>query len=103
MQAAIDEEVLFSNWEVAAEIAHVFEAEFDWETTEDISDEMNDKVPVYKFAELGEITGGILMPGSDAKLVPASAGALFADPLKCTDSLMNVIDERLPEPVSPTM
>ena len=103
VQSAIDEEVLFSNWEVAAEIAHVFEEELDWETTEDISDEMNDKVPAYKFAELGEITGGILLPAPDARLVPASTDALFADPLKCTDSLMNVIDERLPKPVSPTL
>ena len=65
--------------------------------------EMNDKVPAYKFAELGEITGGILLPAPDARLVPASTDARFADPLKCTDSLMNVIDERLPKPVSPTL
>ncbi len=28
VEAAIDEDILFSNWEVAAEIAHVFEVDF---------------------------------------------------------------------------
>ena len=44
VEAAIDEDILFSNWEVAAEIAHVFEVDFEWEGTDDISDEMSDTV-----------------------------------------------------------
>ena len=40
--AAIDEEVLLSNWEVAADIAGIFEVECGWESTDDISEEMDD-------------------------------------------------------------
>lgn len=101
VQAAIDENVELSNWEVAAEISHIFEIEHEWEDTEDISAEMDDTVPAYKYAEVGEILGGVLIPTEDAALIPV-ADAAFADPLKCTDSLMNVIAERLPEPASPT-
>ena len=72
----IDEEVLFSNWEVAAEIAHAFEEEPGGRPPNDISDETNDEVRAYKFAELGEITGGILLPAPDAETVwPASETA----------------------------
>ena len=100
VEAAIDEDVLLSNWEVAAEISHVFEIDHDWEDTDDISKEMDDMVPSYKYAELDEILGGVLTP-ADAKLVAVADGA-FVDPLKCTDSLMNVIKERLPKPANPT-
>ena len=100
VDAAIDEGVLMSNWEVAAEISHVLEIDHNWEDTDDISAEMDDMVPAYKYAELGEVLGGVLTPDA-AKLVTVEDGA-FADPLKCTDSLMNVIKERLPKPVSPT-
>ena len=101
VQAAIDEGVALSNWEVAAEIAHVYEVDYDWESTADISDEMDDTVPRYKYAEVGEILGGVLTPTEEARLVPVGNG-VFADPLKCTDSLMNVIVERIPEPADPT-
>ncbi|MDO4745206.1 MAG: molybdopterin-dependent oxidoreductase, partial [Bacillota bacterium] len=100
VEAAIDEGVLLANWEVAAEISHVFEIDHDWEDTDDISMEMDDMVPSYKYAELDEVLGGVLTP-ADAKLVPVADGA-FVDPLKCTDSLMNVIAERLPKPANPT-
>lgn len=101
VQAAIDEDVELSNWEVAAEIAHIFEVDHEWEDTEDISDEMDDTVPRYKYAEVGEVLGGVLAPTADAKLVAAGEG-VFADPVKCTDSLMNVIAERLPKAANPT-
>ena len=101
VQAAIDENVELSNWEVAAEIAHVFEVDYEWEDTDDISDEMYDAVPAYKYAELDEVLGGVLAPTEDAKLVAVEDGK-FADPIKCTDSLMNVIAERLPKPANPT-
>ncbi len=100
VEAAINEDVVLSNWEVAAEIAHVFEVDYTWEDTEDISIEMDDEIPAYKYAEIGEVLGGVLVP-ADAKLVAVADGA-FADPIKCTDSLMNVIAERLPKPVKPT-
>ena len=101
VQAAIDENVALSNWEVAAEIAHVFEVDYEWEDTDDISDEMYDTVPAYKYAELNEVLGGVLAPTEAAKLVAVVDGK-FADPIKCTDSLMNVIAERIPKPANPT-
>lgn len=101
VQAAIDENVALSNWEVAAEIAHIFEVDYEWEGTDDISEEMCDTVPAYKYAELDEVLGGVLAPTEEAGLVPVGEGK-FADPIKCTDSLMNVIIERLPKPANPT-
>ncbi len=100
VEAAIDEDVELSNWEVAAEIAAIFEVELPWEDTVDISREMDDCVPAYKYGEVGEILGGVLVP-VEPKLVVVD-GDKFADPIKCTDSLMNVIAERLPKMVSPT-
>ena len=94
VEQAIEEDVVFSNWEVAAELAHVYEVEMPFDDVEDISDEMNDKLPVYRYAEMGEIYGGVL-ECRDAKLVAAADGE-FVAPLHCTDHLMNMIDERLP-------
>ena len=94
VEQAIEEDVVFSNWEVAAELAHVYEVEMPFDDVEDISDEMNDKLPVYRYAEMGEIYGGVL-ECKDAKLVAAADGE-FVAPLHCTDHLMNMIDERLP-------
>ena len=94
VEQAIEEDVVFSNWEVAAELAHVYEVEMPFDDVEDISDEMNDKLPVYRYAEMGEIYGGVL-ECKDVKLVAAADGE-FVAPLHCTDHLMNMIDERLP-------
>ena len=101
VQAAIEEDVELSNWEIAAEIAHVFEVDYEWENTEDISVAMNDEVPAYKYAVVDEVLGGVLKPADDARLA-VIGDAKFADPIKCTDSLMNVIAERLPKPANPT-
>ena len=101
VQAAIEEDVELSNWEIAAEIAHVFEVDYEWENTEDISAAMNDEVPAYKYAVVDEVLGGVLKPAEDARLAVVG-DAKFADPIKCTDSLMNVIAERLPKPANPT-
>ena len=101
VQAAIEEDVELSNWEIAAEIAHVFEVDYEWENTEDISAAMNDEVPAYKYAVVDEVLGGVLKPADDARLA-VIGDAKFADPIKCTDSLMNVIAERLPKPANPT-
>ncbi|MEG0829740.1 MAG: FAD-dependent oxidoreductase [Anaerovoracaceae bacterium] len=98
VQQAIVEEIDFNNWEIAAEIAHVYEVEFEWEDTFEISAEMEDTLPRYKYAQLGEILGGVLAPTQDGAFVVVGDSA-FVDPLKCTDSLMNVISERLPKPV----
>ena len=101
VQAAIDEDILFSNWEVAAEIAHIFEVDFAWDGTDDISDEMCDTVDAYKYAQIGEVLGGALKPSEDAALVAVADGPVV-DELPCTDSLMQVISMRLPKPANPT-
>ena len=99
--AAIDEDIFLSNWEIAAEIAEIFEEVFGWETEQDISDEMCDTVPAYKYAEIGEVLDGVLVPTDEAKLVVVGDGAAF-DALPCTDSLMQCITDRLPKPANPT-
>jgi formate dehydrogenase major subunit len=95
VRRAADEDVEFSNWEVASEIARVYEVEFPWEDTSDISSEMDDLLPVYRSSALGEVTGGVLAPEKPVLVVVAD-GAL-SDRLPLTDNLMNVIDERLPK------
>jgi formate dehydrogenase major subunit len=95
--AVIDESVIVTNWELAAELAHVYEADFGFEGTYDISVEMDDLVPRYKYGEIGEILGGVLVP-DNPKFVAVSDGA-FAEKLACTDNLMNVTLRRLPRPV----
>ena len=99
--AAIDEDIFLSNWEIAAEIAEIFEEVFGWETEQDISDEMCDTVPAYKYAEIGEVLDGVLVPTDEAKLVVVGDGAAF-DAIPCTDSLMQCITDRLPKPANPT-
>ncbi|MCI6006173.1 MAG: molybdopterin-dependent oxidoreductase, partial [Blautia sp.] len=95
VEQAIEEDVVFNNWEVAAELAHVYEVEMPFDDVEDISDEMNDVLPVYRYAEMGQIYGGVL-ECKGAKLVAVEDAALVA-PLKCTDHLTNMIDARLPK------
>ena len=97
VEAAICEDVTFNNWEVAAELAHVFEAEFGFETETDISVEMDQVLPLYKYAEIGEVLGGVLKP-VHKKLVPVNKTKLV-DELPCTDNLMNVMTERMSEAV----
>lgn len=101
VEAAIDEDILFSNWEVAAEIAHVFEVDFEWDGTDDISDEMSDAVDAYKYAQLNEVLGGVLKPADGAALVAVADGPVVEE-LPCTDSLMQIIMQRLPKPANPT-
>ncbi|MEG0392585.1 MAG: FAD-dependent oxidoreductase, partial [Anaerovoracaceae bacterium] len=100
VESAIDEGVVLSNWEVAAEIAAVYEEDFGFEETEDISLEMDDLIPAYKYAEIGEVLGGVLAP-VDPEFKVVGSG-MFADPKKSTDNLLNIMDERLPRPVKMT-
>jgi len=93
----IDESIIIPNWEIAAELAHVYEVDFGFEDTYDISVEMDDTVPRYKYGSIGEVLGGALVP-DNPKFVAVSDGA-FADKLECTDNLMNVTKKRLPKPV----
>jgi formate dehydrogenase major subunit len=95
VRQATEEDVELSNWEVASEIARVYEVDFLWNDTSDISREMDDRLPGYRVAEPGEVTGGVLTPDK-ASLVVVKDGAL-SDKLPLTDNLMNMIDERLPK------
>jgi formate dehydrogenase major subunit len=96
VQEVADDGVLYSNWEVAQEIARIYEVEFPWEDTDDISLEMEDRLPSYKYAEIGEVFGGVLTPVAK-KLVPVEDGK-FADIMASTDNLLNMIAARLPDP-----
>ncbi len=96
VEKAITEDVELTNWEIAAELANVFEEEFGYEEEADISLEMEDVLPLYKYAEIGEILGGVLTP-AEVKLVPAK-DAKFVDVLPWTDALMDVTTSRLPKP-----
>ncbi|MBQ1396611.1 MAG: FAD-dependent oxidoreductase [Eubacterium sp.] len=97
-EPVIDEEVELYNWEIAAELAYIFENDFGFEDEGDISTEMEDILPLYKYAEMDEILGGTLAP-VEVKLVPA-ADAKLADELPCTDALMNINTLRIPKPFS---
>lgn len=99
VEAAVEEDVDFTNWEIAAEMAHVFEEEFGFEDEADISFEMEDTLPLYKYAEIGEILGGVLSP-IDEKFVSVPTEAMV-DVLPCTDALMNLMSERIPKTVKP--
>jgi formate dehydrogenase major subunit len=95
VQEAVVEDVSYSNWEVAREIAHIYEVEFPWEDTADISTEMEDELPIYRYTEVDEIFGGVLVT-PDPILIPVDDGKLV-NKLAPTDNLMNMIQERLPE------
>lgn len=94
---AISEDVALSNWEIAAELAHVFELEMPFDDTDDIFAEMKDQIDKYKYAKIGEIYGGVLKPESPVLKVVGDAE--FAVPLRSSDNLMNIISRRLPKPV----
>lgn len=98
VNAAINEGVLLSNYQVASEIAHVYEVEFNYRDTSDISIEMEDVLPKYKYAKLGEVYGNVLSP-VNPKFVVVNDGE-FVSVHNCTDNLMNVINERLPKQVN---
>ncbi len=98
VQASVDEDVELSNWEIAAEIAHIFEQDFGYEDAEDISAEMDDNLAKYKYAEIGQVLGGVLKP-FNPKLVSVKTG-VFVDKKRCTDDLMNIITSRLPMPAN---
>lgn len=97
VQQAIYEEVAINNWEIAAELAHVFEVDMPYDDTHDISVEMEDQLYKYKYAELGEVFGGVLTPEKPVLQIVNDSD--YVKPLRCTDNLMNVISQRLPKPV----
>jgi formate dehydrogenase major subunit len=95
---AVAEEVVYNNWQVAAELAHVFEVEMPYDDIDDIIMEMEEVLPGYQDAEIGDIIGGVLCQNGGFTLTPTD-GNVFADALPTTDSLMRKIDALLPKPV----
>ncbi|MEG0156413.1 MAG: molybdopterin oxidoreductase, partial [Anaerovoracaceae bacterium] len=81
-------------------VESAIDEDFGFEETEDISLEMDDLIPAYKYAEIGEVLGGVLAP-VDPEFKVVGSG-MFADPKKSTDNLLNIMDERLPRPVKMT-
>jgi len=100
VEAVCEEEVEYNNWQIAEKIANIFDEDFGFEEEADIADDMDDILPLYKYAEIDEILGGVLVP-EDPKLV-AVADAKLVDELPCTDALMNMMADRLPEVVKAT-
>ena len=100
VESVCEEEVEYNNWQIAEEIANIFDEDFGFEEEADISDDMDDALPLYKYAEIDDILGGVL--GVEApKFVPV-ADAKMVDELPCADALMNMMAERLPEVVPAT-
>lgn len=97
---AIDEEVEFSNFEIAEEIAHVYEEDLGFEDEADISKEMDDLLPLYKYAVVGEVLGGALEV-QNPKFFQVGDGKLYA-PLETTDYQMRLMNSRLPKVVNAT-
>lgn len=96
---AIDEGIVISNWEIAAELAHVFEVDFPFIDEEDISAEMDDVLDSYRYSTLGDVLGGVLAP-FEVKFYEVPKDAKFVDELSCTDALMNLNSSRIPKPYS---
>ena len=94
--AKILSDFVLSSWQIASEIAKVYEVDFGFGSTYDISMEMDDNVPNYKYAMIGEVLGGVLKP-QEPKFVAVADGA-FVDVLDCTDCHMIMTDMRIPIP-----
>ena len=58
---------------------------------------MDDQLPLYKYAELGEIFGGVLSP-IDPKIITVKEAKLIDD-MPVSDTLMKSIIDRIPEVV----
>jgi formate dehydrogenase major subunit len=99
VQAAIDEGIALSNWEIAAELAAILECDLGFDETADITRELAAESPAYRQAR-GTCIGGITLQQAP-KLAVVERGRL-TDPLPCTDHLQQMIRERLPQRVRPT-
>lgn len=100
---AVESEVLFANWEVAAGIASILGNDMPYESVQDIGNEMMDVLPIYKFSDYEEILGGVLYEdGFDSENGKATLTVVesgdFINPLRNTDIMMRKITEKLPKP-----
>lgn len=94
---AVEKEFSLSNWELASEIAKIYEVDFNFKDTYDISVEMDSVLLNYKNSKIGEILGGALEP-KYTKFIEVKE-AQFVEPLYSTDNLMNIISEKLSKTV----
>jgi len=101
VRKAINEGIEMANWEIAAEIADIYEADYGMEDIDDLADALAKRIQAYRKGELFQIFGGISTPVSP-KFVAVDKDSKFVEPMKCTDNLMNMIQERLPNPASMT-
>lgn len=94
--AAVEEEVEYSNWEIPTAMAALLEEDFGFESTEDISIEMDDEVALYKYGQIDEVIDGVLEPIN--KAFEAVEDDKLTDELETTDNLMKIMIERIPKP-----
>ncbi|WP_455538709.1 FAD-dependent oxidoreductase [Terrisporobacter sp.] len=92
VNAAIKEDIELSNIEVATEIAKIYEVDFNFATTCDISAEMKNEVPNYKNSRVG-----VLSPVNPKFVVVGEVEVVTLH--DNSDNLMNVINGRLPKQV----
>ncbi len=62
---------------------------------------MSDAVDAYKYAQLNEVLGGVLEACKDGAALVAVADGPVVEELPCTDSLMQIITQRLFKPAKP--
>lgn len=95
---ALDLDIDYTNWEIAAGIASVLESPMTFKCIDDIT------TKYYGKSRIGEVIGGVLyvdgfgFQDKKARIQPVEDGIMF-DPMKNTDNLMNMIDMKLPKPV----
>ncbi len=93
VEAMICEDVDYSNFEIASEIAKIFEYDFRYDEEFDISTEMFDTMPMYGATQLGEI-----IESEDASCVRRfviPTGNSLVSPLPCSDALTRSIAGRI--------
>lgn len=88
-EQAATPEVLMNNMQVAVELGRLLEMPMPYDTMDEVIHEMESSVPAYRYASEGEILGGVLAPEKKV-LVPVTGGK-FADPMKNTDYLKELI------------
>ncbi|MCL2111467.1 MAG: FAD-dependent oxidoreductase [Clostridiales bacterium] len=90
----------YKNWQVFREIANIAGARTDWETEADISREMNDAVPIYRYASIGEIQAWpeavtVGEASEDMWNEKATAVGKLVSPLPTSDHLTRSINRHL--------
>jgi predicted molibdopterin-dependent oxidoreductase YjgC len=92
--------ILYASWQICKEIAGIAGLSLEWESESDISREMNDALPVYKYAVIGEAQAR--SGNREAKDVeeavsnsePAAKGKLVS-PLPTSDNLTRGANRQL--------